>query len=735
MKRTDIEMRQKQITDRILAGRLKSSFDDLTSILHQNALGSFEYDLDSLRENYKNLLRYSFEGYKDPKRKEILRTLSNSFLALSDDAFLELRDRISPHKKAEKAMVIKEFGDDAAAVNEKIDILFFGKEIQKVLEEAGAMTPALSSIEGIFKLIWLAPKFTEDLSERILIMLNTGKLFWTDKCLIISALTLGLLDHFDIRKFDLLIEAVKHNETKVYQRALTGLLMGLIIYDDRIKHYPSIFMKVQGLADNPSIMEDMQAVLLQLLMAQETEKINKAFEEEVLPGMKKMMPRIEDKLELKNFLEESDIEGKNPGWEDLMDEVPGLFERIEKFTKMQMEGGDVFMATFSLLKQFDFFNRIHNWFIPYYPENPEIKSISGDEENIFSRLHEGLDKAYYLCNSDKYSFALNFNAVPQQQQSLILTYFESELEQMKEMESEDEILGQKSASNSIFIQYIQDLYRFFKLYSSRDEFDDFFGKKIPISGLNIFKEFFGQEKFAERLASFYFEKEHYAEAAEMYQYLSNKGTPKREYFEKAGYAFQKLKDFSNAIDQYRKAELFDGDRLWLLKKMGWCSLKIKDYKNATRYFEEAVRLQPDDLSLLTEAGQCYLNLYEFEKALQYFSKVRYFQSDNLKALRPVAWCNFVLGKLDEAKENYLAIVDSEEASPYDLIDAGHVLLCLGKPRDAVTYYQKALSMESMTAEHFTAAFEEDGQYLVKNGIAPEELPLISDYLLFRSEEK
>jgi tetratricopeptide (TPR) repeat protein len=447
-----------------------------------------------------------------------------------------------------------------------------------------------------------------------------------------------------------------------------------------------------------------------------------------------MMPKFEDKLQLDKIIGEEDLEGKNPDWKDLIEEVPGLFERIEKFTRMQMEGGDVFLSTFSQLKRFDFFTRMSNWFVPFYADHPDLRNEENDEEKIFSRLLEGLGRAFYLCNSDKYSFALNFNAVPQQQRSMIMTYFEAELEQMKEMASEEEILSPSAASNAIFIQYIQDLYRFFKLYPFHNEFNDIFQNKIRFTELYFYKTFFERANFTARLAMFYFDRGHYPEAIEMNKYLIQKEGPKAEYYEKIGYSFQKLGKLEEAIEFYKTAELFDADRLWILKKLGLCSMKLKDYSTALTYFEGCAQIQPEDLTIRAQIAHCYLNQKNFEEALNNYSKVLYFQPDNLKVLRPIAYCQFVLGKLEAAEESYTKILSgSEPHGPFDLMNAGHVLLCLNKRKEALSLYKKSKTDLLFTMNSFQAAFEEDIPYLLKNGIKEEELPLLLDYLLFKIE--
>jgi tetratricopeptide (TPR) repeat protein len=371
--------------------------------------------------------------------------------------------------------------------------------------------------------------------------------------------------------------------------------------------------------------------------------------------------------------------------------------------------------------------------VPYYAEHPDLAKLSERDPELISRLMEGMDHAFYICNSDKYSFVLNFLMLPEQQQNMIVTHFESEIQQMKELSEEEKKLGQDSSSNTVFIQYIQDLYRFFKLFPSHNEFDDFFLKKIRFTNLYFYQVWFEQQAFTEKLAAFYFDNGHFPEAIEIYEYLISKGKPHAEYFEKIAFSWQKLGDYSLAIDFYRKAELFDCDRLWVLKKIGYCYLKLKDFENAVVFLKEASILQPDDLPTQVQIGQCYLNLKQFESALEHFSKVRYYQPENMKAMRPVAWCHFVLGKLDEAEEFYKEILESESPTLYDFINAGHVQLCLGNRAKAVEFYRQCFSYENFSTDLFLETFDEDRSYIEQNGIKKEEIPLILDYLLFQNQ--
>ncbi|MDD4604215.1 MAG: tetratricopeptide repeat protein [Bacteroidales bacterium] len=689
----------------IRLGNLKEALDELSRLIRITNKPDYFYPLETLSDNYKTLLQYAFEGYHDPEQKNILNGLYISILAIADEINLWQRENNLLFTKTEKLSLNNDLYESS-----------------------------LSKINQLFKQIWLTGKVSADFMQLIQKIIPSTTMAWHDKCLVVSGITMSLLHHFDIQKFQLLIDFIELHESQVYQRALTGLCLGLLVYDQRLRFYPDFLLRLKSMALDENLAPEMELVILQLLTAQETDRITQEFEEEVLPEMKKMMPKIEDKLQLGDLSQDEDLEGKNPGWKDMIEEVPGLFEKIEKFSKMQMEGQDVFMSTFKLLKRFDFFNNMANWFVPFYRDHPEIRDSFSPVEEINDRLLESLEKAFYICNSDKYSFAINFQAIPAQQRTMIVTNFEAEFAQMKEMASEEQLLDQSLASNAIYIQYIQDLYRFFKLFPARNEFNDVFKYQIRLPDLNFYKSIFERNGFTERIASFFFDKDHHEEAIVMYRYLLQKIKPNGEYFEKIGYCFQKTGAFQEAIEYYKKAELFDTNQLWILKKLGWCNLKLKDYHQALGYFKDAAALVPEDTTIQQQVAQCYLHLNDYKQASVVYNKLRFFTPDNLKIIRPLAWCLFVLGNLEQADELYHKVLEeSPRKSAYDLMNAAHIKLCLRQKKEALDLYKQAFSLKSPGKEALLNAYREDIQVLINNGIPEIEIPLIRDYLLFQSE--
>ena len=546
MTRKEIELRYSKVCEMIRTQQLKGALDDLEKLSRFTTKGDYYYQLETFSENYKTLLRYAFNGYHDPQQQHILDGLCASMLSMADEIRQTLLDSELPAKRLEKNFLLHEIGEDPQIIAGRIEEMFFHREVKKLIDETDLLP--LKQVDQIFKLIWLTGKLTKEHIVLIQQINRSEQVAWHEKCLFVSAITLSVLNYFDYNKLIMLLEFVEARENQVYQRALTGLVFGLLMYDRRLIFFPELVEKLKKLSADETIIPEIELIIMQLLMARETDKITREFEEEVLPDMKKMMPKIEDKLQLNDLTEDENLEGKNPGWKDIIEEVPGLFEKIEKFSKMQIEGGDVFMSTFQQLKRFDFFNSMSNWFVPFHRSHPEIKNSFSEKVSINYRLLESLEKAFYICNSDKYSFAINFRAIPDQQRTMIVTNFEAEFAQMKEMASEEQLLDQSLIDNSVFIQYIQDVYRFFKLFPSKHEFYDIFQFRIGANNLYFYRTCFERAGFSEKLASFHFANDHYYDESMFMKASWNETAPTTYTLKKSAIAIKKpavLKKLSN----------------------------------------------------------------------------------------------------------------------------------------------------------------------------------------------
>ncbi|MBN2762548.1 MAG: tetratricopeptide repeat protein, partial [Bacteroidales bacterium] len=690
--------------------------------------------LDNHLETYRNILKYSFELNDDPEKEQVYNRLQKSLTELADD----IKEVLIVNNNLLSYSTLKKKTHQDAGLTEKlskdyVQRLSFENEIAQVLEESGqdgdssGMTGNLTTVSDLFRMIWLADKL-QDIDIKLISGICSSQSFpWHDKCVVVSALTLSLLRHFDSKKISLLFDFYEAAEHQVWQRALTGLITGLLYYDQRIVYYPEILQRLKAKQGDIKIEKNTEMVIIQFIKAKETEKITKRIQEEILPEMMKMKSKLEDKLDLEGMISAENPEDKNPEWETFFKDSPDVYQKLEEFSNLQMEGADVFLGAFAYLKRFDFFNEISNWFLPFYNDNENVKeALSHVKEGFDSQqFAEGIERTHFLCNSDKYSFCLNVKHMPPFQKSTVIELFNMELKAMNEMISDDEKINTALRDKAVFNQYFQDLYRFYKLYPMKSEFSDIFTLPIQMLDSVFFQTLIDNPLIIRNIGEFLFEKNNYHEALNIFERIVEK-EKNFELFEKIAFCHQKLEQYQKALEYYHKAEIIESGRLWLIYRIAWCYKRTGNFKKAVEYYQQAEKIEPENLQIQTHIGQAYMEMEDYETALKYFFKVEYSQPENLKILRPIGWCSFVLGKFDTAKK-YFEKVITGKGNKNDYLNLGHVEWCMGKKPAAIEQYRHSIKASSNDMAWYAKVMQEDGRYLIKHGIKPFDIPLMIDY--------
>ncbi len=496
--------------------------------------------------------------------------------------------------------------------------------------------------------------------------------------------------------------------------------------------YPAVNERLLHLKETSNIESEIEKIIIQLFKAKDTEKVTKKFQDEIIPEVLKIQPKIKEKLDLDNLLTDDLFDDKNPEWERFFDDAPGLIDKLQELSEMQLDGSDVFMSTFQMLKHFSFFNEIQNWFLPFYNGNKIASNALATEKTKFDKDNfiVGLAKSTHMCNSDKYSFCLNLERLPDAQKSMMLEMLNAEIDGMSEVIKDDEILNKQKLESTVYTQYIQDIYRFVKLYNFKEDFIDIFIQKLAFHKVKFFQLFDNVESIRE-IGEYFFSNQYFDEAIEVFEILIEKGENNREIFEKTAYAYEKLANFHEALKFYSKAELFDGNRLWNLKKMALCYRNLKQSEKALECYLGAAKLKDDDLYVQANLGHCYLEKKEYEKALDYYFKVEYLAPSNIKILRPIAWCSFIIGRFDVADKYYKKLLEIEP-NKYDYMNFGHLNWVKGNKTEAFEYYKKSIIEKNNDFDLFVAGFKDDEQYLLKHGVDKNEIPLMLDYLKYQS---
>ena len=743
MTEKEIEEKYQQICNLLSEHKLKPAFNLLEQLILATGLGELRDEYVSLEQNYKYMLKYTVEGINDPERQKIYVHLLISTFELADQTFESLRMKHSQSIEYQKKRgYVKHYITDFEAYSKNLEKYSIQKELRTIIPDTSprigdSIMEAESHIQNIFTLFyhcWFINRLKEDEIKLIQSFLKNEAYPFYEKCLIITGLTLSLMRYFDENKIILLFKAYDNLDEEISQRALIGLLIGIYHYDQRMPFFPAITGRLQILIEDPRFKINFEKSILQFIRSKETEKIQRKLQDEILPEMIKLSPNLRNKLSIESFLSEGLSEDKNPEWKEILKDAPELMGKMEELTEMQLEGADVFLSSFSMLKNYPFFSEFANWFFPFTPDHPEIKRnpINKElgEDLSFTHL---IMKSPMLCNSDKYSFFFSIQNIPPDYKKMVSDSLKVESEQLEGIAKDESFLSHSKKAETIISQYIRDLYRFFKIHPQHDGFEDIFAWRFDFHNKFAFSKLLGEDlKIQRSIAEFNFAKNYFREAADIFELLLQTNDD-AEMLQKLAFCYQKMGDYKKALNYYLKADLFDKNKHWNLKKIALCYRNLKKPAKALEYFQQAGILEPDNLSLHVSIGQCQMELHQYEEALKSYFKVEYLSPGNKKIWRPIGWCSFLIGKIEQAEKYYERLI-RDAPNKYDLLNMGHVQWCLGNRKAALNYYKRSINATDSSEKDFMDAFDEDLQHLIKQGVNPEDVPIMLDQLRYFLED-
>ena len=286
----------------------------------------------------------------------------------------------------------------------------------------------------------------------------------------------------------------------------------------------------------------------------------------------------------------------------------------------------------------------------------------------------------------------------------------------------------KKESKGISRQYIQDLYRFFKLWRSHQEEEDIFRWKFNLWENAWLKEAFATEEIVKELAEYLLQKDYLEEAYTLFQKLAVFEPKRAEVYQKAGYILQKQKRYVDAIRHYEHADILQPDNLWTNKHLAQCYKLYGDLPKALEYYRKVEAVQPENLNVALQIGQCLARMEQYADALAYFYKVEYLEKNPDNARRAIAWCSFLSGKYEEALKYYLLLIQQPSPKAHDWMNTGHVYFVQHQLQEALFHYQKAHAMETNHTA-FIEKFNKDKSVLQNLGLNKEDIQIMLDLLL------
>lgn len=732
-----IENTHREITELIDRKELKKAIARLSSMIRLGQDWQADEELKRWETTYKYMLLYFSKGNPDPERTKVYNELIVHLYKLVDITADEMLLKESPSYFFDRKRYLNySVQISPAQLERQIEKLVSEIALTDLIDDDKIKLQKISTISHsfdndlsvLFLQVWLSDRFKESDREHYAKLIESETFPVEAICLLVSGLTLSLFRRFDEAKCVLLIKACLREHEEVRQRALVGLLLVFFLYQKRIEYYPEVAHHFEVLAERPGMVTDLQNIILHLIRSRETEKISRKMTDEILPEMMKISPILRKKMNLEDWKQDGGDEGKNPDWQEVFEQA-GLEEKMKEMGRLQMEGSDIFMTTFAGLKSFPFFYNISNWFLPFNTHHSAFLDMFSTHSGIDSGMLGVIMKSGILCNSDKYSLGLSLLQMPASQRDMVANQFLSENQEIDQMQAEEALLQDRKKGDTIAKQYIQDLYRFFKLHPHRADFYDVFGVPMHFHKLPFVKPLLSGNDSLRIIAEFFFNKEFYADALDVFIQLSESDAENSELYQKIGYCHQLLDNDKAALMAYLRADVIFPDSAWTIRRIAQCYRRLKQPELALEYYMRFDKISPDNLNVILNIGHCYLEKKDYNEALRYYFKADYIDNSTSKSWRPIAWCSFLAGKFEQAELYYQKIAEQSPSSQ-DWMNIGHISWCMKLPEKALDCYLKSISLIEGGFEKFRDNFAEDEEELLMAGLTHEELRMMLDQIQY-----
>ena len=404
------------VTELINNGRINDAIAQLKDWTMKYPGEGFSDRLEAVATDFRYMSDFMLQGMKDEHRGELFAAMQQKLHDIDYD--LEVRRTI--WERPEVATYKKIFTHPDCSAEMLQDIL---------LDKTDAKEHFIR-LTNTFMVLYASLHWKDSEATEWATFLCNDNVSPIDAATLVSAITLNTLEHRNAPKVRCLKDVYKNSTSElVRQRALVGLVM---------------------IGEEPSI-----ETHIQMVACANADKDSNEIRQNIMPNIIKNQPlkmvngqwKIDDEDDLNKGEYDPDADKREE------ESIEAMEESVKQMLKMQKKGSDIFFEGFSQMKRFPFFNKMVNWFIPYYPEHPDIETTMKNIGN--SSFVDVVMKRGPFCESDKYSFIIAISSVLQQLPENVRKMMESGDMGPIGMRGEDADLNDPAF---IRLQYLQDLY-------------------------------------------------------------------------------------------------------------------------------------------------------------------------------------------------------------------------------------------------------------------------------------
>lgn len=661
-------------------------------------IGNWELmeETESLWTTYQQMLQFMLQGFNDAQRERIRTNICHqlSFVV----SRIERLERIKVHPEEKYVSVCKEMKRIPSFENLVSQLERVSQETTEVTQDEllrdsirqhrleGLKEEHETAMLSLFNWTWTSEVWQNTDVDQANRIIFSDRINANDKAVFITAVTLSLFEFVDAAKLLFLLDCYLVEDEIVSQRALVGFLLVLHFFFVQIKDNQDLKDRLSVYSEDSTFIHDLYATMMQLQMSCTTESVTSRMRNDIMPAlmqgvMKKKNPE-EQNIDPEAFIKN----GENPEW--MTDEK--MNKKMHEMAEMQLDGADVYFASFSTLKGYPFFHQMPHWFYPFSLDNnytPELKKFSdGMVKKVIRLILNGSP----FCNSDKYSLCFTFSNLGSMGESAVEAQISNQIPNGMDIDDLAESAElHKPKKADVRRHYVFDLYRFYHLYPYKLQFANPFTtlKEQPITP---FSNPWLQQLLADnkeemtQYADFLMRKEFYQAALDLFTTIAdNEFDPDlASVWQKIGFCYQKLNQTSETIHAYTVANSLKPNSKWTLSHLASLCYNSGRMDEAINYYHELLKIDPDHLKYVVNAAQSLIQCNRYEEALPLLYKASFLDEESLLVKQLLAWCLMVNGKKEEtlklAHELQANDANNEEAN----ILYGLVLLTDGKIKEA-----------------------------------------------------
>ena len=727
-----------EILELVLNRQLGKSIDALENYLLTHPR---QVDMDaliSLRDDYRLMADYWQRGFEDPQRETVYNQLLRRMYVITANIITNWQIAESPFMKAlylRPRKIRKDWSMRSvrAAMED-----FVGSLAMLQLEKSNhSQTTTLYQehwqlMNDLFDYIVTSRQWRQQLADVFLDMLLSPTLSSNDQQMLVSAITLSSLQTFCPQKFRVLTEVYRQStDERVRQRALVGWVFAVCCGDSAAwRLITDIDDTITSLFEDEQTRNELAELQMQLFYCTEADADTHTIQKEILPDI---MNGSNIKMTRQGLVEMD---------EDSLDDIlhpeaaEENMERMEKSMKrmvdMQRQGADIYFGGFSQMKRFPFFSQLSNWFVPFYSQHPDIYQIWNNARG--NKFLKGVTRLSAFCDSDKYSFVLAFNQVLDRLPQSMLKMIEDGEATAMPMGSE---LADDQQETPAFIRrlYLQDLYRFFRLFTARSEFRNPFEHTLFFSHplMNARHTVQGDLQSPHlSVARFLLKRRRYDDAVSVLANIPEELQHDFQYYMMMGTALQHSPHTSlpSPLICYRQALMLQPDNERAKAALARALFASKEYKEALDAYNALLEQQPEHRSYQLNAAVCLVNLHRSEEALKLLYKLNYLYPDDQSVNRVLGWALTLSGKYEQAEKMYCQLLAEENPQPADMLNNGYCLWLSGNIVTAISMFRQFISTQGDDGIDIEKEFMHGTEHelLLQHGITDTDIRLMLDAL-------